>query len=901
MKKIAYVMSQGHMDIEWYLPMHSYRFWLTDALGRQEDYANDGTAVPYTLDGQIFPLLEYLSVRPEKEHIIHELAKKELLKLGPFYTQFDEWIPDGEMMMRNCLYGLTEARRFTDSPLLEGYLPDNFGHPVQLPQILRNFNIRSLIFIRGMVSADKELPDEFIFRGADGSEITAIFFREGYARIYGKDFSVGPNHPQISPLFQSTPYTDDTISYSELLRAADITDPKAAAEDMIRSAHRISPNYPSGIIPIVVGSDHCPPQNGLLATVEIANELQNDINFVIASPKEYIDAVCHNSKDLPIVNEDLIGTKWSAVLLSALSSRTYLKRMNFAAEEALLRYAEPLHALAHRNGMRYEKEQLSEAMRLLMMNAAHDSIHGSSVDSVHDEMVSRYHAIRQISSGLAHASLEKLSECMDPSKGTPILTYTPVPGKTPRYASFWMPFDDDKDHSADLAIRTVSGKSLSFQIEPVPKVPENELGQPSALPYPWPNKRRVLLQVCSDNMIEPLYANTNGSSQIISDIQSGVNDDGQVWIENSFLKITARGALIDIYDKVSDTLYPGQNLLFEEAETGDPWDSSPTWIPTPEIVSSGCNADVKITEEGPLRASMDIRFDMQVPADISHRTIPERISMPVCAKISLYSQVRRCDVQLTVNNTAKDHKLSLWCASQIRCDHVRVQSIYGTFSRPLIPDRFDPHSAQPATRIYPFREWIAAEDENHGLAVACKGLYEFEPMSDRLRETAIMKITLLRGFDNMTRINTKMRQGVAAMSAPIPEAQCIGEQTFEYSFIPYDTAEGFSDNVEAWLHPPVAHVADFPKSGDIAPCTPYSWDPENIRFSCFKRAEDGNGYILRLWENEGKETNFELKLQGFTSAELTNGEEIVTEPLPIENNRVNLKVKPYGIVTLRLR
>ena len=36
----AFLISHGHMDIEWYQPMHSYRFWLIDAWwqqGRREE------------------------------------------------------------------------------------------------------------------------------------------------------------------------------------------------------------------------------------------------------------------------------------------------------------------------------------------------------------------------------------------------------------------------------------------------------------------------------------------------------------------------------------------------------------------------------------------------------------------------------------------------------------------------------------------------------------------------------------------------------------------------------------------------------------------------------------------------------------------------------------------------
>ena len=41
-KIIGYVVNHGHMDIEWYLPLRSYRFWTVEAL----DLLRRGTVIP---------------------------------------------------------------------------------------------------------------------------------------------------------------------------------------------------------------------------------------------------------------------------------------------------------------------------------------------------------------------------------------------------------------------------------------------------------------------------------------------------------------------------------------------------------------------------------------------------------------------------------------------------------------------------------------------------------------------------------------------------------------------------------------------------------------------------------------------------------------------------------------
>ena len=90
----------------------------------------------------------------ETAFTVHTVKSEEgKLTIGPFYTQFDEWIPAGESMVRNCLWGDRMSKFWGGQPLKAGYLPDNFGHPDQLPQIFRNFGIDSLLFTRGMEDA----------------------------------------------------------------------------------------------------------------------------------------------------------------------------------------------------------------------------------------------------------------------------------------------------------------------------------------------------------------------------------------------------------------------------------------------------------------------------------------------------------------------------------------------------------------------------------------------------------------------------------------------------------------------------------------------------------------------------------------------------------------------------
>ncbi|NCC45368.1 MAG: hypothetical protein EOM18_17680, partial [Clostridia bacterium] len=271
MKKITgFIVTAGHLDIEWYQPLRSYRFWTVEALEElKRIHETRDDFVTYCLDGQYYPLKEYLDVVPEDEKIIKDMIKEGLLTIGPFFTQFDEWLPSAESMIRNCLYGDRLCKKF-GGYMRAGYLPDNFGHPLQMPQILQGFGIDSLLFMRGMPEIEGGHHDEFIYEGIDGSKIFASHFRESYGGaldIFSKR--------TLPPQPREVPYYADYLSYEQHKELAEHDDPQRIAKSLIENVHSIKDRYPTGIIPLIAGYDHLPPQAGIGESVKAANEMQD--------------------------------------------------------------------------------------------------------------------------------------------------------------------------------------------------------------------------------------------------------------------------------------------------------------------------------------------------------------------------------------------------------------------------------------------------------------------------------------------------------------------------------------------------------------------------------------------------------------------------------------------------
>jgi alpha-mannosidase len=261
--------------------------------------------------------------------------------------------------------------------------------------------------------------------------------------------------------------------------------------------------------------------------------------------------------------------------------------------------------------------------------------------------------------------------------------------------------------------------------------------------------------------------------------------------------------------------------------------------------------------------------------------------------------------------------MSLLVSPFIRTSEVICRTAFGTIRRPVrrIPCPGET-LVQPHTRLFPFREYIALEDDAKGFAVGVKGLYDYTPLVDEITGDTGLKLTLLRSVGNMTRINIKMRKGMAAMYPETSSSQCLGEQVFEYSLIPYLKGENqiAQTLADAFLYPPAANRMEAVEgSGKVsgyfrqraeenpAPLPQlWNWDAKNVRFSCFKRSWDGEKFILRLYEGEGIETSLKLRLPLFSAVFRCRMDETEAVLIPATGDEICLSLKPYEIVTLLL-
>src|SRR5207302_1087284 len=169
----AFVVPHTHWDREWYEQFEVYRARLVVMVSRLLDLLErDGEFRSFTFDGQTIAIQDHLEKRPEDRPRVEALVRADRLLIGPWHVLADLLLVSGESILRNLQEGLRSAGELGRASRV-AYVADPFGHPAQLPQILRGFGYRTYVFSRGVGDEGEELGSEFRWEAPSGDRVVA--------------------------------------------------------------------------------------------------------------------------------------------------------------------------------------------------------------------------------------------------------------------------------------------------------------------------------------------------------------------------------------------------------------------------------------------------------------------------------------------------------------------------------------------------------------------------------------------------------------------------------------------------------------------------------------------------------------------------------------------------------
>ncbi|WP_274648652.1 alpha-mannosidase [Paenibacillus humicola] len=943
----AHIISHTHWDREWYLPYEKHHVRLValmdtllDTMEREPEYRS------FYLDGQTAILEDYLQVRPENRERLEALIRAGRIVIGPWYILQDAFLTSGEANVRNMQIGHRDALRY-GRPAKVGYFPDTFGNIGQAPQLMLQAGIDNAVFGRGVkptgfnnTIADAEYESSFselVWEGPDGSQVLGILF----ANWYSNGNEVPADEAEAQAFWErKLADAEKYASTGELLfmNGCDHQPIQTDLPEAIRMARKLFPDTEfvhsnfSDYLAAVRGA-----QNRPLSVVK--GELRSQ------------------------------RTDGWSTLVNTASARVYLKQMNQRGQALLERAAEPLASMASAlGGAEYPHHLFTYAWKTLMQNHPHDSICGCSVDEVHQEMVTRFAKSRHVAETIVDDSKRALAEAVDTSGfskrpgAVPFVVFNT--SGTERSGTVEVELDAERIYFRDgirfpemnrrLEALDLSGRVLVSDKGETAACTVEDLGLQFG--YDLPDDRfrqpymcrRVKLTFAAEGVpalgwasyawaeggaaadkagtageagasgeptasagaaeeagtsgkqasvpVSPA-AHTGGAASLV---------DGERVLDNGRIRVEAAAdGSLTLTDRASGRTYRDL-LVFED--TGDIGNEYMYRQPDGEtpLTTKGMPASVRVVEDTPYRAALEIVHEWKVPAGGDEtferekrevvyfpyrrgKRVSELVPLTLKTIVRLERGGKGVDFEVSFDNRAKDHRIRALFPTDLQAARHRADSIFEVAVRDTEPaaEWENPSNCQHQ------QAFVDVSEAEAGLTVANLGLNEYEILRDGRNTIAV---TLLRAVGELG------DWGVF----PTPEAQCIGQHTARMRVLPHggddSRLEAYADAYQYQTPWTVCqtgvHRGKLASSGALL-----EWTGAGLAFSSLTRSPETGDLMLR-WFNmmpEVAELSVcaaqDLNIGGFYKSGILEqrGDALSAGPV---GGRATLAAGPCEIVTL---
>ena len=782
----VHVVSHTHWDREWYRPMESFRARLAELVARVCDQLDSGELGRFHLDGQTVTALDALAVRPDLADRIRAHAAAGRLHVGPWHVLADNQLVSGESLIRNLLTARRVAADLGLTLAGVGYCPDAFGHPADLPRVLRGFGLDTALVWRG---APPHLA-RFRWRAPDGSEVLAV--NQGYYE------------PEV--LWEAAAAAGRLTTFRD----------KQAGRDA------------DGPYLLLNGGDHLAPRPlpaGLADGAAVESTLA-----------DYFDAIRDTVPAGEVVTGELRypGDWLTFVLAGTLSARLHLKQANAATETLLEAWAEPLTVRA---GRTESVGLLRHAWDQLLQNAPHDSICGCSVDEVHRENEVRFARARQAGEHLVERALLDLG--LDTRlAGDPVTDAAALVVVNPHATPVTAPVEVD--------VYTAPGHTLTGLVDaggaPVPY----DLRETEPTPLfcadldILPDTRDTLRHRIAFVADPPAGGWTGYTATVAAGEPDAVptGRPGRAVTRGDWTLTVADDASFTLTEAATGRTLPGLGRLVDSGDAGDTYTYDPPRADetvTPVLREAWVH-DTAVASRIVVRADLDVPAGLT--ADRSARST-ERVVLPLTVTATLWAGVPELDWRLEFDNAADDHRLQAHFPTDAPASDWTADTHFSLLTRPLkaslgpLPEE---RGYEADAGVAPVRSLASLP----GLAVLAPGLPEVQGIAG---ERPSLAVTVLRAVGWLSRPDLRARTAGAGPQLPTPEAQCRRRITAAVG-VRLDEAEAVVTAAAARRRAPLRAWQLRP--GTAAPAPTSGLRVDGAQVSAYKLAEDGDGAVLRL-------------------------------------------------------
>jgi mannosylglycerate hydrolase len=750
---------------------------------------------------------------------------------------------------------------------------------------LNGFGIKYAVFGRGMPGFNEHLKHfELNWKTDDNSSVIAS--NHGYAGglflAYSNIWSDIFNLPEID-------YAQITKQFVEVAKA--------------QHAYAATDNLFFG-----VGVDHMEPKANLTKIINYINANQEEFELILTTPEEYLKAVGAQNIILPDYKGEMRGQNLqTADLAGTLSSHMALKQINDECEMLLQRVLEPTLTITSKlAGFKYPKGLMDKLWKLLIANHAHDSICGCSIDRVYEDIMTRYHYIKDTGSYILKDAVRTLAGRIDNNimkdAGACLTVINPLGHKTSKVVKSLACIPKRFD-PADYVLVDQNRNEVSAKIKLV--VRKNKDLESV---YMMNSQLAAIRSKCEiaekpdDQIFTVLDVEFNAENIPAigyktywfvhkSSLKIGNRRDTDLCVfdhgmENSKLKVVLNtNGTMNITDKTASHTYYGQNYFVDRAETGGLYNHAS--FETNDIYDSkSCNTCWMLEEKTAYKITYKAKFDWVLPKTSTNTSRSEdKDVIRIVQHATLYSNVDRLEMHIEIENNCENHFLRLAFDTGLKTKFSYAYDHFNVIKRPVAV-------SQKTWCDVPFEYFVDITDEKRGLGIITKGLPAYEAIEND--DGIQLDISLLRaaGYIGYP----------AGADYPTPKAQCIGKFEFDYAIVVHegDYRKGCLIDKSADYRSPLVVEGDIIHSGSLPTETSLITISDETAFynSCLVPSDDGDSIIFRFWNSQEERNISVSSVKEIDYIDLVDFNE---KRVDDRRDDTSIKAKAFGITTMKIK
>jgi alpha-mannosidase len=737
---------------------------------------------------------------PEMYEEVKQMVKaKRWEVIGAFWVEPDCNLISGESFTRQILYGIDFVEREFGVTPRTCWCPDVFGNAWTMPQILAKSGLKYFVTHKMGVWNDTNpwRKNTFWWQGPDGSRIFSLMPPTHFIG------SIEADH-----LAEHWKNFGDKKTIGESLYNFGWGDGGGGPDVEMLEYQRRYANFP-GVVP-------------------------TKPSFV----EEALDRMYEKGKDadLPVWNDELYLEEHRGVH----TTKARLKKLNRICEN-LYRNAELFSVLS---GRVYPRETLEQGWKIVLTNQFHDSLPGSHISPVYQDLLEAYDKTLAIGTEVLGQSRAAIVRRVHTSgEGRALVVFNSQPFIRNTIASVEM--EPASVHVVDSEGREVpcqfikhyeTGRSVMlFEADGIPAVGYKVFrliqgkGKTSFKPV-------SVSQTSLENDLVRVTLNGEGEIVSLIDKQTG----------HECIDAGKRGNVLKLYEDV-----PGNY---------EAWDIAPTYTKVTFDVSG---ATVEVLENGPIRSAIQVSRSFR-GSKMTQRIVLTRTSA-------------RVDFETWVDWHEQQKLLKVRFFTNIVTRLATYDIPYGNIQR----SSYRNNSFDEAKFEVSAHYWMDLSQHDYGLSLLNNCKYGHEAFD------GMMSLSLLRG---------------PLSPDPLSDQE---EHWFTYSLYPHNGnwTEGGTQQQALDLNDPVGVVVCEGHKGELPPVHGFiSVDAPNVTLEALKQAEKSHDVVIRLLERYGATrpvtVTFDKALRTATECNLLEREDV---PVKTNGKTLTFEIKPYEIRTFKVR